>query len=479
MSASTSWKDPLTSAGFTGDLVTPPDADYDSALVRFAKNAQKKAGLVAFVKSPQDVSLVIKYATANNIPLVIRGGGHSTYGTSSTDGGIVIDLSRHLISVRIDEAKRIGYVGGGANWAAVDAEAIKYGLATVGGTVNHTGVGGLSLGGGYGWLTGEHGLTIDNLVQVTIVTSDGSILTVNETTNSDLFWGIRGGGSNFGCVTEFVYRLHPQRSHVFAGPLIFPVPRIAEVAAATEEWYSNASDKEGLMLITTNKGPMGGPALLVIVFFNGEEDEGKQRFKGLFDLGPVMSLASTIPYENLNALQNDNVKYNQNYHLTGSTRASLPPDVAKTVFDKLLETANSPSEADLQMVLIWEYHILKRLASVSPDATAFPMRVQRPLTVMLVTWTGDDSQLTADAKKRLDVIKAFSDEALAPAFEEKGGKTELDTGYSNTEIGNPKSEHVARAIFGPNYPRLQQLKKKYDPDMVFKAWYPIVPATTA
>ncbi|KAG8783802.1 hypothetical protein FRC20_003754 [Serendipita sp. 405] len=477
MSTSTSWKDALTSAGFTGDLVTPGDADYESALVRFAKNSQKKAGLVAFVKSPEDVSLVIKYASANNIPLVIRGGGHSSGGTSSTDGGIVIDLSRHLKSVRIDEAKRMGYAGGGATWATVDAEAIKHGLATVGGTINHTGVGGVSLGGGYGWLTGEHGLTIDNLLQATIVTSNGSILTVNETTNSDLFWGIRGGGSNFGCVTEFVYRLHPQRSHVFAGPLIFPVPRIAEVAAAAEEWYSNASEKEGLMVITTNKGPMGGPALLAVVFFNGDEEEGKRRFKSLFDLGPVKTLAAMIPYEKLNALQNDHTKYNQNYHFTGGIRTSISPDVAKKVFDKMLETTNAPSEADMKMVVIWEYHVLKKLASVSSDATAFPMRVQRPVTVMMVNWTGDDEQLTLDARQRLDAIKAFSDEALAPAFEEKGGKTELDTGYTNMEMGDPRSEDVARAIFGPNYARLQQLKKKHDPNMVFKTWYPIVPAT--
>ncbi|KAG8751911.1 hypothetical protein FRC14_007520 [Serendipita sp. 396] len=455
MSTSTSWKDALASAGFTGDLVTPGDADYESALVRFAKNSQKKAGLVAFVKSPEDVSLVIKYAAANNIPLVIRGGGHSCNGTSSTDGGIVIDLSRHLKSVRIDEAKRMGYAGGGATWAAVDAEAIKHGLATVGATINHTGVGG----------------------HATIVTSNGSILTVNETTNSDLFWGIRGGGSNFGCVTEFVYRLHPQRSHVFAGPLMFPVPRIAEVAAAAEKWYSNASEKEGLMVITTNKGPTGNPALLAVVFFNGEEEEGRQRFKSLFDLGPVMTLAAMIPYENLNALQNDHTKYNQNYHFVGGIRTSVTPDVAKTVFDNMLETTNAPSEADMKMVLIWEYHVLKKLASVSSDATAFPMRVPRPITVMMINWTGDDEQSALDARQRLDAIKAFSDEALAPAFEEKGGKTELDTGYTNMEMGDPRSEDVARAIFGPNYARLQQLKKKHDPDMVFKTWYPIVPAT--
>jgi FAD/FMN-containing dehydrogenase len=136
------WKTSLLSVGFTGDLVTPNDPHYEASLIRLAKNAQKQAGLVAFVKSSEDVSKVIKHATANGIEVVVRGGGHSSSGSSSTEGGIVIDLSKHLNSVRIDEGNKLGYVGGGATWAKVDAEAIKYGLATVAGTVNHTGVGG-------------------------------------------------------------------------------------------------------------------------------------------------------------------------------------------------------------------------------------------------------------------------------------------------------------------------------------------------
>jgi FAD/FMN-containing dehydrogenase len=159
-------KSPLLDSGFTGDLVIPSDPEYQTSLRRFAKNAQRNAALVAFVKSSEDVSHVIKFASANSIPLVVRSGGHSTSGTSSIEGGIVIDLSKYMNTVRVDEDTKLGYVGGGASWKDVDEEAIKYGLAAVGGTVNHTGVGGLTLGGGFGWLTGEHGMVIDNLVQV-------------------------------------------------------------------------------------------------------------------------------------------------------------------------------------------------------------------------------------------------------------------------------------------------------------------------
>jgi FAD/FMN-containing dehydrogenase len=142
LTKSLEWKTSLLSVGFTGDLITPNDPQYEASLIRLAKNAQKRAGLVAFVKSSEDVSKVINFVTTNGIEVVIRGGGHSTSGSSSTEGGVVIDLSRHLNSVRIDKENKLGYVGGGATWEKVDAEAIKYGLAAVAGTVNHTGVGG-------------------------------------------------------------------------------------------------------------------------------------------------------------------------------------------------------------------------------------------------------------------------------------------------------------------------------------------------
>lgn len=498
------WKTSLLDAGFTGDLVIPSDPDYDTSLARFASNAQKPAGLVAFVKSASDVSLVIKFATSQSPPIqfVVRGGGHSTSGASSSDGGIVIDLSRYLNTARVDVENKRCYAGGGCNWAAVDAEAIKYGLATVGGTVNHTGIGGLTLGGGYGFLTGAHGMVVDNLLGATIVTADGSILTVNDTTNSDLFWGIRGGGCNFGCVTEFVYKLHPQRTTVYAGALIYPAPRFGEVIEAIEGWYTGASSDEGAMLVTATRGRSGGPEVAVFIFYNGEEDEGKNRFKKLLDLGPVANLATMIPYEKLNAMQNDGIPYGINYHLNGVTRTVVPADVGLAVFNKLIETANAPSstiatstpslnaahpnsatndivapEAKLDsepvMVLLWEYYNLNKQSSIPADATAYRMRVKRPLVTLLITWKGDSVGASKDAKARLTAMKMFCEGAFGSV---KAKVEEDDTGYGNNEIGNPQSSDAAAALYGRNYPRLQEIKKKYDPNMVFKAWYPIRPA---
>lgn len=485
------FKTPLLAAGFTGDLVVPSDPDYPASLRRFAKNTQRNAALVAFVRSSQDVSHVINFAAANSIPLVVRGGGHSTSGASSIENGIVVDLSRYLNTVRVDEENKLGYVGGGASWKDVDEEAIKYGLASVGGTVNHTGVGGLTLGGGYGWLTGEHGMVIDNLVQATLVTADGAIRTVNEELEPDLFWAIRGGGTNFGCVTEFVYRLHPQRATVYAGPLVFPPSMIEPVTATLDEWYSEASKKEAVLLVTTSKGPTGDPAIVVCVLFNGDEEEGKEKFKKILDLGPVVNLAGMLPYEKLNAMQNEAIPYNIYCHLTGITRGSLPPSAASAIFEILLTIANAPSPFKatnpttnaeepntIGMSILWEYWNLKKQSTPAPDATAFRMRVPYPMAPLGIFWSAEGMEASQEAKGRLKEMKAFCDAQLWPTFGPDGPNVN-GTGYRNSESYSPATTDSAMLLFGDNYSRLQEIKAKYDPYMMFKSWFPIQPAGNA
>jgi len=176
-------------AQFKGDIVTPQDQGYETVIDRWAANARRRAAVVAFVKDAKDVALAIMYAQKAALRIAIRGGGHSAAGTSSSEGGLIIDLSRCLNQVRVHADKKLAFVQGGAIWRTVDEAAIKYGLACVAGAVNDTGVGGLSVGGGYGWLSGAHGLVIDNTVEVTIVTADGSELRANEMQNSELFLG--------------------------------------------------------------------------------------------------------------------------------------------------------------------------------------------------------------------------------------------------------------------------------------------------
>ena len=195
------------------------------------------------------------------------------------------------------------HVGGGAVWETVDRATIAHGLATPAGTVNHTGVGGLTVGGGYGWLSGQYGLVIDNLVQATVVIANGSVVTASSTSHPDLFWAIRGGGSNFGIVTEFVLKVYPQRKTVFAGQLIFPPPLLGRVGEAVDEWLPGAKEKESMFFVfTRGPGPERHvriyaqptsrceltflqPVVILVVFYNGSEEEGRANFKRFYDIG--------------------------------------------------------------------------------------------------------------------------------------------------------------------------------------------------
>lgn len=181
----------------TGVVLSPGDDGFKQSLIRWSHAAIKPAGVVVQPGTAEEVSTAVTYATANKISLVIMGGSHSTSGSSSSDGGMVIDL-RRMNSVKVDTGAKTVAFGGGCKWKEVDEECAEHGLATVGGTVNHTGVGGLTLGGGYGWLSSKHGLTIDNLVGVELVLADGRIVNASDSENQDLFWAVRGAGQNFG-----------------------------------------------------------------------------------------------------------------------------------------------------------------------------------------------------------------------------------------------------------------------------------------
>ncbi|KAJ2917522.1 hypothetical protein MD484_g2892, partial [Candolleomyces efflorescens] len=457
-----------------GELVTPDDPGYDAAIARWAKNAERKARVVVFVKDAEDVVQSITFAKENNLPIAVRGGGHNAGGSSSVEGGLVIDLSRHLNHVRVDPEHKLGYVGGGALWRDVDAEAIKYGLATVGGTVNHTGVGGLTLGGGYGWLTGRYGLTIDNLVQATIVTADGSVLTANDSENIDLFWAVRGGGGNFGVATEFVYRLHPQRKTVFAGPIIFTPDKVEKLIEVTKQWWANVKVDEGMIQAAT-VGPDGRPAVIVIFFYNGSEEEGRANFKAFFDIGPVMDLAKEIPYEQLNTQQNAAAEHGKGYYLKGVVQST--PD-HKSLLEVLDKCAKIAAEGVFRPALIYEYVPLDKVNAVPIHATAFRRQFGSNILTS-ISWEG--------SLDRTDGARDIAKDMIDAVLRGEGSDSE-QLGYTNyghdldtpdSKVGHPSGEHVAQkaeAAFASNYPKLQQLKKIYDPENIFNRWFPITPA---
>lgn len=218
-----------------------------------------------------DIFAAISHAYKHSLPIAVRGGGHSCAGTSSSTNGLVIDLSRHYAHIRIDPDNRIAFIGGGAVWHDVDKAAIEHGLAAVGGTVNHTGVGGLTLGGGYGWLTGQYGLACDNVIAATVITPGAAVAsgvihptsqTVSAVSNPDLFFAIRGGGGNFGVITEFAMRLHPQRRTVWSGTIVYGAAVLEQIFEALDLWWADAS-----------QGRRPGEA--VFVFFFRDPHTGK------------------------------------------------------------------------------------------------------------------------------------------------------------------------------------------------------------
>ncbi|KAG5643862.1 hypothetical protein DXG03_009546 [Asterophora parasitica] len=377
---------------FKGDIVTAEDADYEEAIARWAVNAQRRAKVVAFVKDAEDIVLAINYARVHALPIAIRGGGHSPAGGSSSEGGLVIDLSRYINGAKVDAEKRVVYVGGGALWEVVDKEAIKHGLATVAGTVNHTGVGGLSLGGGYGWLSAQHGLVIDNIVQATVVTADGSVLTTSDEENPDLFFAIRGGGSNFGVVMEFVLKLHPQRPTVYSGLLIFAPSALEKLLDVTTEWLANAGEKEGMLQLLT-LGPDGKPAIILALFYNGTEAEGRANYKSFLDLGPVADLTKEVPYEELNALLNPILFHGQGIYQKGFAHQKPHYQSTAEAYEKVIDV----STPDFTINLVFEYFPLKKITSVPFGTTAF-RRDATPGVLVLGVWKEDSEANTERAR---------------------------------------------------------------------------------
>ncbi|GJJ09901.1 hypothetical protein Clacol_004125 [Clathrus columnatus] len=463
---------------FKGEIVEPSSPGYPEAIARWAKNAERNAKYVLCPKDEKDVSEAIKFAIAIKLPLAVKGGGHNPSGASSIEGGVSINL-KHFDGVRIDPEKKLAYVGGGAIWKTVDYAAIKHGLATPGGTINHTGVGGLILGGGFGYLSGKHGLSIDNLVQATVVLADGSIVTASDTSHPDLFWAIRGGGGNFGIVTEFVLKLHPQRRTVFAGIVRFAPSVLQQLVAVVDKWWQEAQENE-MITFGFMRAPDGSPGIMIVLFYNGSEEEGRQRYKPLLDLGPVVDMAKEIPYEHVNEVLNHGANaHGRRYYMTGT---SLKSTIAAHAAEVLEHTSKftgkhptDPSRPPFEAFINYELLPTHKICQVPADATAYRSRGPQPSVLVIILWDQEEKD-QADVKH----ARAFSREivALINASAEREPKENENQGYGNY-ITDP-TDLTMRSIdlWGDNYPRLQKIKYRYDPTCVFNKWIPIQPSAT-
>lgn len=309
----------------TGSQLITADSDpvkYGSCIERWSAAAVQPARAVLVPENVDAISIAVRYATENSIDLAVRGGGHSTAGTSSTNGGLLIDLgsSTRFTQVKVDKSNNYLIAGGGANWGHVDDAGFAAGLATVGGTVSDTGIGGLTLGGGYGWLSGKLGLTIDNLVSVKLVTADGSVLMVSEKQNKDLFWALRGAGHNFGVAAEFVYQGHPYGAgpvekriagadggQAYAGSLVFPVSLLSRVLHVLNKLFGaegtlKGGTAAGGFAIARPPPAVDAVAIIVPLVWHGDRASGIVAFKQLLDLGPTTQDLKMMDYPGVNRI---------------------------------------------------------------------------------------------------------------------------------------------------------------------------------
>jgi FAD/FMN-containing dehydrogenase len=306
-----------------------------------------------------------------------------------------------------------------------------------------------------------------------VVTASGEILTVSATENADLFWGIRGAGCNFGIVTEFVIQLHPQRRTVFAGIIAYPPPTIDKAVSTAAQFLSEGLSEKETIFYAQTTDPGGNAVALFVLFWNGSGDDGRNHFKRFFDLGPVMDTCKEIPYEELNAIQNFNVRHGNNYYMKGVFSSGPQADVAKNLVSRLPELSK---ESSANITVVYELLPKEKTLSVPRNATAH-IRVPLFNVLLIATWNDKDTN-------KVDVLRRATNELASIVIQgEKVITEQLSIGYGNynfEDIASPAAGTAgptakAPALFAENYAKLQKLKKQYDPDLVFFKWNPVTP----
>lgn len=339
-----------------------------------------------------DIQAALLWAQEHSVEIAVKGGGHSTAGTSSSEGGLVIDLSR-MTNVSVDVSSKTLTAQGGATWKEVDEAGAAHGLATVGGTVNHTGIGGLTLGGGYGWLSGQYGLTIDNLRSARVVLADGSLVTASATENPDLFWGLRGAGYNFGVVVEFTYQAYDQSPLVYSGILGFSSDKLEKIIEQLNSTLANPDARSGAMCIFAQAPDGSGPMIIVICFYNGTREEGQDRFSGFLALEPLLNTVDMIPYSVVNTLQNPQATYGDRKSFKGIFyEPPLDPGFMRSVFEEFM--AKLQSDVDLMpSAIILEFIDMRKICEKPLSATAFASRNMTQNGILYMRWTDPSKDL--------------------------------------------------------------------------------------
>ena len=426
-----------------GDIITPADARYDQARRVWNAMIDKRPALIARPRTADDVRAAVLFAREHALPVAIRGGAHSIAGRGTCDEGIVIDFA-DMKAVRVDAPARIATAEPGARWQEFDRETQAHGLATTGGTVGDTGIAGLTLGGGFGWLEGKFGMTVDNLLGAEVVLATGERVRATDTENADLLWALRGGGGNFGVVISFTYRLHEVGPAIIGGLVVHPFARAAEVLTFYNAFMKTAPDElVGAAVLMT--APDGQKACGIAVTYPGDLAEGERIVAPIKQFGPpVLDVIGPMPYLAQQAMLEQAMPPNLLNYWKAEFVSEISDDVIAVAVD-----AYSRVPSPISSMLF--FPIRGAASRVQPTATAFPHRSGYHLGIY---------SLWNDRAQNAPNIEWVRETWTRMQPHVSGGV------YVN-ELGEDEGADRVAVAYGPNYERLARIKTKYDPENLF------------
>jgi FAD/FMN-containing dehydrogenase len=444
---------------FRGALLRTGEDGYDEARRVWNGAVDRRPGLIARCAGADDVSEAVRFARRHDLTISVRGGGHSIAGLSVCDDGLMIDLSL-MKAIRVDPQAATATAAGGVLWGELDRGTQPHGLATTGGIISHTGIAGLTLGGGLGHLMRKHGLTVDNLLSVDLVTADGDLCHVDADTEPELFWGLRGGGGNFGIATRFEYRIHPVGPMVLGGPVFWPLDDAADVLRAVREHCPSAPDELGVTLAMVPAPPapfvppewFGRPAMSLILAWFGDPAEGQAAMAPLRQVGsPFADAVRPMPYLALQSMLDGGAPHGRHYYW----KAHRLPALTDQVIDILVARMAAATSPFAQ---ISGWAVGGAVSRVDPDATAVGDRQPGFELNATIGWAPHEpgTRHVAWVRETWEALRPYGEGVYANFLSDEG----------------PAGVQCA---YGERLHRLQALKLDCDPDNVFRLNNNIMP----
>jgi FAD/FMN-containing dehydrogenase len=423
-----------------GHVYDPGEPEYEDACTLFNAMVETRPRHVARCSHPHQVSAALAFARARDLRVAVRGGGHSVAGLSLVEDGLVIDV-RGLRELIVDADRRIARVGAGLTWAEVDAATQEHGLATVGGRVSTTGVAGLTLGGGSGWLERKHGLTVDNVLAVELITASGEPIRASADQHAELFWALRGGGGNFGVVTAIEYRLHPIRERMLAGLAVFPRDRARELLGRFRDVMRDAPDELSLAFVFLT-GDDGEPAVAIAGLHAGALPDAEAALAPIRELGPKLDAFAPMPYADFQRSIDDPPGYRNWW------TAEYLDDLGEDAIDAICALADDLPAGPAQIFIpAWGGAVAR--------GTEGPLtgRGARFVVHPLLLWedAADDERTIAYGRRWREVLAPYR------------------TGATYLNFTGDEGHDRVRAAYGPHYERLARVKAGWDPHNVFRA----------